>query len=147
MGIWKRTLQLYGGTRSGRIPGVRRNSNSRDGRFSATGLSVVCAALLLVLPEMSAGVALVPGTASAASSSSCAPVLFSAASPWKCTSGKIHPHVATAGSGLPEGFTDTIVWSGLNAPTAIRFASDGRVFVAEKSGIILIFDSLSSTTP
>ena len=48
---------------------------------------------------------------------------------------------------LPTGFQETTVISGLNAPTVVRFASDGRVFVAEKSGIIKVFDSLSDTSP
>ena len=48
---------------------------------------------------------------------------------------------------LPSGFQETIALSGLTAPTAVRFASDGRVFVAEKSGIIKVFPSLGSTTP
>ncbi len=49
----------------------------------------------------------------------------------------------------PSGgsFTDTIVFRGLTAPTTFRFASDGRVFVAEKSGLIKVFDSLRDTTP
>ncbi|HTK44158.1 MAG TPA: PQQ-dependent sugar dehydrogenase, partial [Patescibacteria group bacterium] len=32
-------------------------------------------------------------------------------------------------------------------PTIVRFASDGRVFVAEKSGTIKVFDNLNDTTP
>ncbi len=48
---------------------------------------------------------------------------------------------------LPTGFQQTIVFSGLTQPTAVRFARDGRVFIAEKSGIIKVFDTLSSTTP
>jgi glucose/arabinose dehydrogenase len=48
---------------------------------------------------------------------------------------------------LPPGFQETTVFSGLTQPTAVRFASDGRVFVAEKSGIIKIFHGLSDTTP
>jgi glucose/arabinose dehydrogenase len=39
------------------------------------------------------------------------------------------------------------VFSNLVHPTAIRFASDGRVFVAEKSGLVKVFDSLSDTQP
>jgi glucose/arabinose dehydrogenase len=39
------------------------------------------------------------------------------------------------------------VLTGLTHPTAVRFASDGRIFVAEKSGIIKVFDSLTDTTP
>ena len=39
------------------------------------------------------------------------------------------------------------MFSGLTNPAAIRFASDGRVFVAEKSGLIKVFDSLSDSQP
>ena len=48
---------------------------------------------------------------------------------------------------LPSGFTESTVFSGLTNPTVVRFASDGRVFVAEKSGLIKVFDSLTDTTP
>src|SRR5688500_7913768 len=48
---------------------------------------------------------------------------------------------------LPPGLQEQIVISGLSEPTAVRFASDGRVFVAEKSGLIKVFDNLTDTTP
>ena len=48
---------------------------------------------------------------------------------------------------LPQGFQESIVFSGLDHPTAVRFSSDGRVFVAEKSGRIKVFDGLTDTTP
>jgi glucose/arabinose dehydrogenase len=48
---------------------------------------------------------------------------------------------------LPNGFQETIVFSGLVEPTAIRFAPDGRIFVAEKRGVIKVFDGLTDTTP
>jgi glucose/arabinose dehydrogenase/PKD repeat protein len=48
---------------------------------------------------------------------------------------------------LPPGFQEEIVFSGLSEPTAVRFSPDGRVFVAEKSGLIKVFDNLSDTTP
>ena len=54
---------------------------------------------------------------------------------------------AAAQSALPTGFVDDVVLSGLNQPTAVRFSPDGRVFVAEKSGIIKVFDNLSDSTP
>jgi hypothetical protein len=56
--------------------------------------------------------------------------------------------VATAVT-LPSGFQQSTVWSGLDAPTAIQFARapDTRIFVAEKSGIIKVFDNLSDQTP
>jgi hypothetical protein len=48
---------------------------------------------------------------------------------------------------LPGGFQESVVFSGLTQPTAVRFAPDGRVFVAEKSGLIKVFNDLFSTTP
>jgi glucose/arabinose dehydrogenase/PKD repeat protein len=54
---------------------------------------------------------------------------------------------AGAASTLPPGFQDSVVISGLTLPTQVAFSPDGRVFVAEKSGIIKEFDSLSDPTP
>jgi len=55
---------------------------------------------------------------------------------------------AVAGAAIvAPGFQETVVFSGLTQPTVVRFASDGRVFVAEKSGLIKVFDNLSDTTP
>ena len=50
-------------------------------------------------------------------------------------------------TGLPAGFTDSVVFSGLTNPTVIQFGPDGRVWVGEKSGIIKVFDNLSDPTP
>ena len=54
--------------------------------------------------------------------------------------------VQAAGT-APSGFQDQLVYSGLVNPVGVRFATDGRVFVAEKSGRILAYDSVSDTTP
>src|SRR2546427_178550 len=54
---------------------------------------------------------------------------------------------APAPTVLPSGFRDSIVLSGLTEPTAVRFSPDGRVFVAEKSGIVKVFDNLTDTSP
>jgi glucose/arabinose dehydrogenase/PKD repeat protein len=59
-------------------------------------------------------------------------------------SGAVEPAAAAS---LPPGFQEEIVFSGLNQPTAVRFSPDGRVFVAEKSGLIKVFDNLTDTTP
>jgi glucose/arabinose dehydrogenase len=48
---------------------------------------------------------------------------------------------------LPTGFQESIVFSGLTNPTAVRFAPDGRVFVAEKRGVIKVFDNEQDQTP
>ncbi len=48
-------------------------------------------------------------------------------------------------TGAPT-FNDTTVFSGLVAPTNLRFSPDGRVFVSEKSGLIKEFDNFSDTT-
>ncbi|HEX6232807.1 MAG TPA: ricin-type beta-trefoil lectin domain protein [Jiangellaceae bacterium] len=54
------------------------------------------------------------------------------------------PAQATA---VPSGFSEQVVFGGLVHPTNVEFAADGRVFVAEKSGIIKVFDSLADTSP
>lgn len=62
---------------------------------------------------------------------------------------------AAAGAvALPSGFQETEVpfeglspGQGIDEPTAFRFAPDGSVFVAEKSGKILVYDSLADHTP
>ena len=51
------------------------------------------------------------------------------------------------GATLPAGFSESVVFSGLERPTSVRFSPDGRVFVAEKSGLIKVFANLSATTP
>ena len=48
---------------------------------------------------------------------------------------------------LPNGFQESTVFSGLTFPTNFRFSPDGRVFVAEKSGKIEVFDNLDDSTP
>ncbi|MEO3869694.1 PQQ-dependent sugar dehydrogenase [Nonomuraea sp. B12E4] len=48
---------------------------------------------------------------------------------------------------LPASFQKQTVFSGLNHPSNIEFSPDGRVFVAEKNGLIKVFDSLTDTTP
>ena len=56
------------------------------------------------------------------------------------------PAAAGAAVDLPPGFQQRTVFSGLTYPTAARFAPDGRVFVAEKSGRILAYSG-STTSP
>jgi glucose/arabinose dehydrogenase len=53
---------------------------------------------------------------------------------------------AAQASVVPTGFTESVVWSGLNNPTNIEFAADGRIFVAEKSGLIKVFDNEQDQT-
>jgi glucose/arabinose dehydrogenase len=54
---------------------------------------------------------------------------------------------ALAEPALPEGFQDSVVIDGLNEPTTFRFAPDGRVFVAEKAGRILVYDNPGDPNP
>jgi glucose/arabinose dehydrogenase/chitodextrinase len=58
--------------------------------------------------------------------------------------------LAIGGSGasaLPSGFQETTLpFAGLVNPTAIQFAADGRIFVAEKSGKIKVFSNLNDST-
>ncbi|MDG2113216.1 MAG: PQQ-dependent sugar dehydrogenase, partial [Actinomycetota bacterium] len=44
-------------------------------------------------------------------------------------------------------FSTEIVLDGLTLPTNVEFAPDGRIFVAEKSGIVRVFDDLADNTP
>jgi glucose/arabinose dehydrogenase len=57
------------------------------------------------------------------------------------------PPVSATASELPERFEEEIALSGLHEPTAVEFSSDGRVFVAEKSGLIEVFADLDDPTP
>ena len=45
---------------------------------------------------------------------------------------------AVAAGGYPPGFVDQTAVSGLQFPTAIDFASDGRMFIAQKSGSVRV---------
>lgn len=87
-------------------------------------------------------------TAAAQPGSTACPVAFLSSAAQSDTAGcqPASPQVAAAGT-VPAGFHESVVWSGLVNPTAIRFAADGRVFVAEKSGTIKIFDNLADQTP
>ena len=55
--------------------------------------------------------------------------------------------VGGASSAVPPNFQESVVFSGLSNPTAVRFAADGRVFVAEKNGRVKVFSDLSDPTP
>ncbi len=73
-------------------------------------------------------------------------VLFTTAAPparaQPTTSG-----AANAPFSIPAGFQETVALAGLDHPMAVEFAADGRIFVAEKRGVIKVFDSLTDTTP
>jgi glucose/arabinose dehydrogenase len=58
------------------------------------------------------------------------------------------PPVARAADPMPAaGFIDEIVLSGFTFPTAVRFAPNGEIFVAEKSGLIKRFTGLADASP
>jgi glucose/arabinose dehydrogenase len=54
---------------------------------------------------------------------------------------------ATSLTKLPSGFHDTVVFRGLQRPTTIAFAKDGRIFVAEQAGKIEVYQSLHDRKP
>src|SRR4029453_7742106 len=58
-----------------------------------------------------------------------------------------HGERAEAAAVLQAGFREQIVFSGLRQPVNMEFAADGRLFVAEKAGIVKVFDDLADTTP
>lgn len=51
------------------------------------------------------------------------------------------------GGVLPSGFRDSVVLAGLDDPIAVSFSSDGRVFVAEKRGRVLVYEDLEDDAP
>jgi glucose/arabinose dehydrogenase len=48
---------------------------------------------------------------------------------------------------LPAGFSEETVLTGAVNPTAFRFSPDGRIFVAEKRGVIKEYQGLFDTSP
>ena len=48
---------------------------------------------------------------------------------------------------LPPGFSDEVVFDGLDLPTAVDLSPDGRVFVAEKRGTVQVFDGVGDPSP
>ena len=60
--------------------------------------------------------------------------------------GMLVPSGASA-STLPAGFEESTVLPGVGKPQDIAIAPNGRVFVAEKTGIIRTYDSVDDTTP
>jgi glucose/arabinose dehydrogenase/PKD repeat protein len=48
---------------------------------------------------------------------------------------------------VPPGFQDQLVFTGLTEPTAVRFAPNGNIFVAEKRGLIKLYDHLEDLVP
>src|SRR3989442_1113840 len=59
----------------------------------------------------------------------------------------LRPPSRRAALTVPPGFQDTVAISGLNLPTVIQFAPDGRIFIGEKGGVVLEYDSLTDPTP
>lgn len=57
------------------------------------------------------------------------------------------PVAAVAQSWPTANFRHTIPFSGLDQPTQIRFAHDGRIFVAEKTGAIWMYQNLLDNAP
>lgn len=47
----------------------------------------------------------------------------------------------------PDTLVPFVMIDGLEAPTSVEIAPDGRVFVAEQSGRILTYDSITDPTP
>jgi glucose/arabinose dehydrogenase len=56
------------------------------------------------------------------------------------------PATASAAGTEVDGFAEVTAFTGLVNPTAVRFAPDGRVFVAEKRGTIQMYDTVDDTT-
>ncbi|HEX5826784.1 MAG TPA: PQQ-dependent sugar dehydrogenase [Candidatus Limnocylindrales bacterium] len=57
------------------------------------------------------------------------------------------PEARAATAFSDPSFREYTVFSGLTKPMTVRFAPDGRAFVAEKAGVIKAYDSVTDTTP
>jgi glucose/arabinose dehydrogenase len=55
--------------------------------------------------------------------------------------------VSSAAASVPAGFADTRVITSLTNPTAVTFAPDGHIVVAQKNGLIYNYSSLNDTSP
>ena len=86
-----------------------------------------------------AGVAAAP--VAAATPAPSAPGLFATSTT------PVKPRSGVATTTAAAGFSDSVIFSGLDRPTVIRFASNGLIFVATKSGKVYYFTSLTSNTP
>ena len=53
---------------------------------------------------------------------------------------------AAQATSLPPGFQEVVFASQLTQPTAVRFSQDGRIFVAEKRGVVKYFNSLNDAS-
>ena len=54
----------------------------------------------------------------------------------------------TASAGpVPQGFEDEVVFGDLDFPSTLDWLPDGRILVAEKSGRLWMYDSISDATP
>src|SRR5258706_13607265 len=108
---------------------------------SRSGRSSRCSGLVLVALAALVGLAGSEGFAAARSGGGVPPFLGGASSAAPAAPG-------TATSSVPvAGFQDAAVISGLTNPTSVRVASDGRVVVAEKSGIVKGFHGFADTDP
>ena len=47
----------------------------------------------------------------------------------------------------PDRFQEIPAITGLLNPTAVRFAANGQVFVAENSGMVYVYDGIGDSTP
>ncbi|MCF2531367.1 LamG-like jellyroll fold domain-containing protein [Yinghuangia soli] len=108
--------------------------------------------MLATAPSATGALAAAPAdTSPAPSGTRTGPEIFTSGSASGSTSdggsrSKTTAQAAQAAAAVPAGFEDQTAFSGLTDPADIEFAPDGRVFVAEKSGIVKVFDSLSDPT-
>ena len=53
----------------------------------------------------------------------------------------VSSHMPASAATVPPGFTDSLVASGLNNPTAMALAPDGRIFVCEQGGALRVIQN------
>ena len=108
---------------------------------AARGIAIACCLLAVII----SGIVVFPQFASLSTQTgSCNNQMFGQLPPpTHCA----NTAAAAPSSTLATGFQESIAISGLTQPTSVHFAPDGKVFITQKNGIILVYDSLTATTP
>ena len=124
----------------------------RRSHSSGAALIAVVALVALLFPASHQPIASAADPKTQPKAEQCQKGLFKKDAPTKTAgcattaAGELSGPVSIA-SVIPSGFQETSAFTGLTNPTVVRFAADGRIFVAEKSGNLKIFDNMADTTP
>lgn len=118
-----------------RVGGWRSGTAGYAGSASTTAVRRIVASSIITFIVVITNVTLFAGVADAAPSVQ------------STTDIQAAPAAAAAAPSavVTTGFQESVAFSGLTNPSSIHFANDGRVFITEKSGLILVYSSMTAT--